>query len=118
LASLRGKYVLVDFWASWCVPCRAENPHLLQAYEKLKDSRFDIVSISLDDKREWWLKAVEGDKLPWQQVSDLKGFKTEIALRFGITAIPQNFLLNPEGKIIAKDLRGEGLTQKIANYIR
>lgn len=118
LSSLRGKYVLVDFWASWCVPCRAENPFLLKAYAELKDKNFEIVGVSLDDKRQSWLQAVEADKLPWTQVSDVKGFKTEIALRFGISAIPQNVLIDPNGKVIAKDLRGEDVNKKIAGYIR
>lgn len=118
LSSLKGKYVLVDFWASWCVPCRAENPFLLKAYGELKDKNFEIVGVSLDDARANWLKAVEQDKLPWTQVSDVKGFKTEVAVRFGITAIPQNVLIDPDGKVIAKDLRGEDVNKKIAAYIK
>jgi thiol-disulfide isomerase/thioredoxin len=118
LSSLKGKYVLVDFWASWCVPCRAENPFLLKAYKELKDKKFEIVGVSLDDKRQNWLQAVESDKLPWTQVSDVKGFKTEVAVRFGISAIPQNVLLDPDGKVIAKDLRGEDVNKKIASYIK
>lgn len=118
LSSLKGKYVLVDFWASWCVPCRAENPFLLKAYGELKDKNFEIVGVSLDDKRENWIKAVETDKLPWTQVSDVKGFKTEVAVRFGITAIPQNVLIDPDGKVIAKDLRGEDVNKKIAAFIK
>lgn len=118
LSSLKGKYVLVDFWASWCVPCRAENPHLLKAYKELKDRNFEIVGVSLDESREPWLKAVAFDKLPWTQVSDVKGFKTEVAVRFGITAIPQNFLIDPQGLVIAKDLRGEDVNKKIAAYLK
>lgn len=118
LSSLKGKYVLVDFWASWCVPCRAENPFLLKAYAELKDKNFEIVGVSLDDTRANWLRAVEADKLPWTQVSDVKGFKTDVAVRFGITAIPQNVLIDPNGKVIAKDLRGEDVNKKIAAYIK
>ncbi|SDG74896.1 Peroxiredoxin [Pedobacter terrae] len=118
LSSLKGKYVLVDFWASWCVPCRAENPFLMKAYHELKDKNFEIVGVSLDDTKAAWMRAVEQDKLPWTQVSDVKGFKTEVAVRFGITAIPQNVLIDPAGKVIAKDLRGEDVNKKIANFIK
>lgn len=118
LSSLRGKYVLVDFWASWCVPCRAENPHLLKAYNELKDKNLEIVGVSLDESKAAWLKAVEQDGVPWIQVSDLKGFKTDIAVKYGITAIPQNFLINPDGVIIAKDLRGEDVNKKIASFLK
>ena len=118
LSSLKGKYVLVDFWASWCVPCRAENPFMLKAYHELKDKNFEIVGVSLDDKRAAWLQAVAADKLPWIQVSDVKGFKTDVAVRFGISAIPQNVLIDPTGKVIAKDLRGEDVNKKIAAFIK
>ncbi len=118
LSSLKGKYVLVDFWASWCVPCRAENPFLLKAYHELKDKNFEIVGVSLDETKAAWMRAVEQDKLPWTQVSDVKGFKTEVAVRFGITAIPQNVLIDPAGKVIAKDLRGEDVNKKIAGFIK
>jgi thiol-disulfide isomerase/thioredoxin len=118
LSSLKGKYVLVDFWASWCVPCRAENPYLLKAYNELKSKNFEIVGVSLDDKKSAWLQAVAYDQMPWTQVSDVKGFKTEVALRFGITAIPQNVLLDPQGKVIAKDLRGADVNTKIAAYLK
>ncbi|WP_443939743.1 thioredoxin-like domain-containing protein [Pedobacter sp. MW01-1-1] len=118
LSSLKGKYILVDFWASWCVPCRAENPFLLKAYSELKDKGLEIVSVSLDDAKANWLTAVQTDKMPWIQVSDLKGFKTEIAVRLGISAIPQNVLIDPSGKIIAKDLRGENVNKLIAGYMK
>lgn len=117
LSSLKGKYVLVDFWASWCAPCRAENPNLLKAYLALRDKQFEIVSISLDDNKGSWLKAVEMDKLPWAQVSDLKGWKNELAVKYGISAVPQNFLLDPNGKIIAKNLRGEDLYTKLSGIM-
>ncbi|TCD01665.1 TlpA disulfide reductase family protein [Pedobacter psychroterrae] len=118
LSSLRGKYVLVDFWASWCVPCRAENPHLLKAYKQLKDKGFEIVGVSLDETKAAWQNAVKHDGMPWIQVSDLKGFKTDIAVQYGITAIPQNFLINPDGMIVAKDLRGADVNEKIAAFIK
>ncbi|TKC04481.1 AhpC/TSA family protein [Pedobacter frigoris] len=118
LSSLRGKYVLVDFWASWCVPCRAENPHLLKAYNQLKDKNFEIVGVSLDETKAAWLNAVKHDGMPWIQVSDLKGFKSDVAVKYGISAIPQNFLINPEGVIVAKNLRGEDVNEKIAAFIK
>lgn len=118
LSSLKGKYVLVDFWASWCVPCRAENPYLLKAYNQLKDKNFEIVGVSLDETKAAWLNAVKNDAMPWVQVSDLKGFKSELAVKYGIAAIPQNFLINPEGVIIGKNLRGEDVNEKIASFIK
>jgi len=117
LSSYKGKYVLVDFWASWCGPCRGENPHMLKAYNNLKDKNFDILGVSLDDNKAKWLKAIEEDKLPWKQVSDLKGFET-VAQTYGIRAIPQNYLLSPEGIIIAKDLRGEELESMIRKAMK
>ncbi len=118
LSSLKGKYVLVDFWASWCVPCRAENPHLLKAYQQFKDKNFEIVGISLDETKAAWLNAVKHDGMPWIQVSDLKGFKSDVAVKYGISAIPQNFLIDPNGVIIAKNLRGEDVDQKLATFIK
>ncbi|PUZ26932.1 Thiol-disulfide isomerase or thioredoxin [Chitinophaga costaii] len=117
LSSLRGKYVLVDFWASWCAPCRAENPHLLKAYQALKNKNFEVVGVSLDEKKANWLKAIAMDGMPWVQVSDLKGWKSEIAIKYSITAIPQNVLIDPKGVIIAKNLRGEDLDSQLAKLI-
>ncbi|SDG50427.1 Peroxiredoxin [Pedobacter terrae] len=113
LSGLRGKYVLVDFWASWCAPCREENPSVLKAYNKFKDRNFEIISVSLDDKKEPWLKAIEADGLPWIQVSDLKGWKNAVARLYGVTSVPQNLLLDPSGKIVAKNLRGEELNAEL-----
>jgi peroxiredoxin len=115
LSDFRGQYVLVDFWASWCKPCRAENPNLLAAYKKFKDKNFTILGVSLDEERSRraWLGAVQKDSLPWTQVSDLQGFKSKAAEMYGVTAIPSNFLIDPSGKIIARNLRGEELEKKL-----
>ncbi|WP_127131244.1 TlpA disulfide reductase family protein [Pseudoflavitalea rhizosphaerae] len=115
LSDFRGKYVLVDFWASWCKPCRAENPVMLAAYNKYKDKNFTILGVSLDDEngRRAWLHAVNQDKLPWTQVSELKGFKSKAAELYGIEAIPANYLIDPNGKIIGRNLRGEELGKKL-----
>lgn len=117
-SDFRGKYVLVDFWASWCKPCRAENPNVLKAYEQYNDKGFTVLGISLDDKAESWKKAVMDDKMPWAQVSDLKGFKNEVSSYYGIQSIPSTLLINPEGIIIAKDLRGKALQRKLATLFK
>jgi len=114
-ADFKGKYVFVDFWASWCGPCRAENPNVLKAYNQYKDKNFTVVGVSLDDNGEKWKKAISDDHMPWTQLSDLKGWENELSTYYGIRAIPSSLLIDPQGKIIAKDLRGEALNQKLAS---
>jgi len=117
LSALRGKYVLVDFWASWCGPCRQENPNVVRLYQKYKDKGFDIYSISLDDSKEKWLKAIATDGLPWKHVSDLKGWKSAAGMAYGVESIPQTLLLDPKGHIVAKNLRGPELEAKVASLL-
>jgi thiol-disulfide isomerase/thioredoxin len=111
LSSFRGKYVLVDFWASWCGPCRQENPNVVKLYNKYKGKGFTILGVSLDKAgdKPAWLAAIKNDGLTWTQVSDLNGWSNLAARLYGVQSIPQNFLIDPQGKIVAKGLRGDDL---------
>lgn len=118
LSDLRGKYVLVDFWASWCAPCRKENPNVVKAYNKFHDKGLDIVGVSLDTKKDAWIKAINHDGLTWDHVSDLKGWDGSIVKEFGINVVPTNFLLDKDGKVIAKNLREEVLQKKLEELLK
>ncbi len=119
LSSLKGKYILVDFWASWCGPCRRENPNVVKAFNNYKDKGFSILSVSLDQPgaKDKWIEAIHKDNLTWTHVSDLKYWENEVAKQYGIQAIPQNYLVDPQGKIVAKNLSGENLEKKLAEFI-
>jgi peroxiredoxin len=120
LKSFRGKYLLIDFWASWCGPCRKENPNVVKAFNKYKDKGFTILGVSLDqpNAKDRWMKAIHDDQLTWTQVSDLQYWKNAVAVQYGVQAIPQNFLLDREGKIVAKNLRGEALDKKLDELLK
>ena len=104
LNDFKGKYVLIDFWASWCKPCRVENPNLVKAYQAFKDRNFTILSVSLDNNKNNWLNAIHKDKLTWTHISDLKFWKNEVAILYGVKTVPQNFMIDPSGMIIAKNI--------------
>jgi peroxiredoxin len=118
LSSFRGKYVLVDFWASWCGPCREENPNVVKAYNEYKGKDFTILGVSLDKTKDAWEKAIKDDHLTWNHVSDLQYWDNAAAKLYGVQAIPANFLIDPSGKIIAKNLRGDKLDKELAQVLK
>lgn len=118
LQDLKGKYVLVDFWASWCPPCREENPKLVAIYKDFKDKNFEILGVSFDRDMNAWKKAIDDDKLTWKHISDLQHWNNGAAGVYGIKAIPQNVLVNPEGIIVARNLHGDDLRKKLEEILK
>ena len=118
LSSFKGRYVLLDFWASWCRPCRQENPNVVAAFNKYKDKNFTVLGVSLDSDKDKWTEAIEKDNLTWSHASDLSGWESVAARTYGVEAIPTNFLIDPQGNIVARDLRGEALEAKLAEVLK
>lgn len=117
LSAFKGKYVLLDFWASWCKPCRLENPNVVKVYNKFKSKNFTVLGVSLDQSKDAWVKAIETDKLAWNHVSDLQQWNNAVAQMYHVQSIPGNYLIDPNGKIVARDLRGEDLEKKLCELL-
>jgi len=118
IEDFKGKYVLIDFWASWCIPCRKENPNVVRAYNEFKSKGFDILAVSLDDNKASWLKAIKNDKLEWNHVSDLAGWENVVSKTLKVSEVPSNILIDKDGIVLAKNLKGEDLHKKLAELMQ